>query len=142
MPLKTGYYYIQNRKQYLAAPEEVEIIPRRVIVLPGGAQETPKWYVEGKGDNKYTITIDKARTRAIEDKVFAVTVEGPEPEVWYIIPDERGGKNSYVITTSERYRGWVAPDEPFGQIMCQELIVGPSFPPFYPPNETFQFSPA
>ncbi|KAI3621092.1 hypothetical protein WG66_008932 [Moniliophthora roreri] len=24
-------------------------------------------------------------------------------------------------------------------ILCRPLIVGPSFPPFYPPNETFQF---
>uniref|UniRef100_A0A0W0FIH7 Serine protease inhibitor n=1 Tax=Moniliophthora roreri TaxID=221103 RepID=A0A0W0FIH7_MONRR len=139
MPLKTGYYYIQNREQYLGHSDEEPVIPQRVIVLPGGVQ-APKWYVEEVGDGQYTITIDKARTRAVQDKVFAVTDLGPPPEVWYIIPDERGGENSYVITTKERYKGWVAPEAPEDQIMCQELIVGPSFPPFYPPNETFQFS--
>ncbi|ESK81379.1 serine protease inhibitor [Moniliophthora roreri MCA 2997] len=139
MPLENGSYFIQNREKYLAATDEEPLLPRRVIVLPDGVKP-PKWNVKKVGDDQYTITIDEARTRTIEDKVFAVTVEGPEPEVWYIVPDERGGKDSYVITTQERFKGWVAPDEPYEQIMCRPLIVGPSDPPFYPPNETFQFT--
>ncbi|EEB99950.1 hypothetical protein MPER_00237, partial [Moniliophthora perniciosa FA553] len=62
MPLETGYYLIQNRDKYLGASEEESLVPRRVIILPDGV-EAPKWKVEKVGDNRYTITIDSARTR-------------------------------------------------------------------------------
>ncbi|ESK87035.1 serine protease inhibitor [Moniliophthora roreri MCA 2997] len=138
MPLETGPYLIQNRGRFLDHSTEGPLIPERVIVLPetiGG----PKWFVEKVGVNRYTIKSDNGgRTRANEDKIFAITVfPGPEPEVWYITPDEQGGKDSYVIRTEEGYKGWVAPEEPENQIMCQPLIL--SDPANYPPNATFQF---
>ncbi|ESK81380.1 hypothetical protein Moror_3720 [Moniliophthora roreri MCA 2997] len=138
MPLETGYYFIQNRKKYLGHSDEEPLLPQRVIVLPGGV-EAPKWFVEKVDDNLYIIKIDDHPTAKIDDKVFAITVDRGKFDKWHIIDDERGGKNSYVITTEERYNGWVAPEEPEDQILCRPLIVGPSFPPFYPPNETFQF---
>ncbi|ESK86407.1 serine protease inhibitor [Moniliophthora roreri MCA 2997] len=143
MSLEPGHYYIQNRKKYIGHSDEKPPAPQRVIVLPDGVR-APKWLVEKAGNDRYIIKVEEpdgsyASAAKVDDKVF-VRVERPGPDLWYIIPDERGGKGSYVITTTERYDGWVAPEEPEDQILCRPLIVGPSFPPFYPPNETFQFS--
>ncbi|KAI3619841.1 serine protease inhibitor [Moniliophthora roreri] len=96
MPLKTGTYFIQNRRNFLGHSEDKPPAPQRVITLPGGVL-APKWFVEQVGEDLYTIKTDEGRTRTIEDKIFAITVyPGPEPEVWYITPNERGGKDSYV----------------------------------------------
>ncbi|ESK87051.1 serine protease inhibitor [Moniliophthora roreri MCA 2997] len=132
MPLETGYYLIQNQGKFLGASTEEPLVPRRIIVLPGGV-EAPKFFVEKFGENRYAITIDNARTRPIEDKVFAITVVGPPPELWHIKAD--GGEDSYIVETTERARGWISPNEPYGQIMCRELVVTPSY-------EAFQFIPA
>ncbi|KAJ3835256.1 hypothetical protein F5878DRAFT_693308 [Lentinula raphanica] len=34
--------------------------------------------------------------------------------------------------------GWVAPENPDEQILCRVLIMFPSYPPRYPPNEVFE----
>ncbi|ESK87050.1 serine protease inhibitor [Moniliophthora roreri MCA 2997] len=146
MSLENGVYYIQNRKQYIGNSGEEPPNAQRVIVLPDGVQ-APKWFVQKLGDDVYIIRVEEpdgsnGLAVRIDDKVF-VRPEKPEPDAWRIIPDERGGKDSYIIVTAEDLtKGWVAPEEPEDQIVCQTLKVGRSFPPFYPPNETFQFSPA
>ncbi|ESK88375.1 hypothetical protein Moror_14761 [Moniliophthora roreri MCA 2997] len=143
MSLKPGLYYIQNRRRYIGSSGEEPPNAQRVIVLPDGVR-APRWLVEKLDDDRYIIKVEEpdgshASAATVDDKIF-VRVE--KSEAWHIIPDERGGKDSYVIASAdERYKGWVAPEEPEDQILYRLLIVGPSFPPFYPPNETFQFLP-
>ncbi|KAI3609344.1 hypothetical protein WG66_010624 [Moniliophthora roreri] len=117
MSLKPGLYYIQNRRRYIGSSGEEPPNAQRVIVLPDGVR-APRWLVEKLDDDRYIIKVEEpdgshASAATVDDKIF-VRVE--KSEAWYIIPDERGGKDSYVIASAdERYKGWVAPEEPEDQ---------------------------
>ncbi|KAJ3711018.1 hypothetical protein C8R42DRAFT_728952 [Lentinula raphanica] len=59
---------------------------------------------------------------------------------WIVERAEVQGDNSYIIRSSVYGSplGWVAPENPDEQILCRVLIMFPSYPPRYPPNEVFE----
>ncbi|ESK88390.1 hypothetical protein Moror_14759 [Moniliophthora roreri MCA 2997] len=108
MPLKSGLYYIQNHGEYIGHSDEKSPIPQHIIVLPGGVQ-APKWLIENidLDNNHYIIRIEEpdgsfTEATQVDNKIFVRALK-PDPDTWYIIPDEQGGKDSYVITTLECY---------------------------------------
>ncbi|KAI6042253.1 hypothetical protein EDC04DRAFT_3088697 [Pisolithus marmoratus] len=94
--------------------------------------------VEG---NVYTLTINGYRTVELEGRLFGA-VEFP-PQEWVIT--YRKNHDAYTITRrldAPEEVGWIAPfeDEDEGrQIRIGPLVVGRSYPPFYPPQELFKF---
>jgi hypothetical protein len=65
-------------------------------------------------------------------------IEEEKAEEWIITKQERSGQ--YTIEKADRRAGWVAQtDLEDPQIAVRILIVGPSFPPFYPPNQLWNF---
>ncbi|KAI3602093.1 serine protease inhibitor [Moniliophthora roreri] len=145
MSLEPGYYYIKHSKDYIG-PEGGLSSPD-VRVFPEFVKHSPKWCLEKAGDDSYIFWTENpggsyTSAAAIYAGVF-VRVLIPKPQTWRIIPNERGGKDSYVIAGAyDPPRCWVAPEGSGIQILYQDLTVTGSEPPYYTPNETFQFSPA
>ncbi|EEB95186.1 hypothetical protein MPER_05886 [Moniliophthora perniciosa FA553] len=58
MSIEPGYYYIQNREQYVGHSDE-STGPQRVIVLPEGVK-APKWKVDRVEGDRYTIQVEES----------------------------------------------------------------------------------
>ncbi|KAF8586580.1 hypothetical protein K439DRAFT_1614962 [Ramaria rubella] len=75
--------------------------------------------------------------------LYAFLIEEDRAEEWVITKRKDDGHRSlYTIETASRNAGWIAQkdgDNP--QIAVRPLIVGPSDPPFFPPNELWNIQP-
>ncbi|KAI5983125.1 hypothetical protein EDD15DRAFT_2522355 [Pisolithus albus] len=114
------------------------ILPVNLIERVPGVQP-PRFIFRRVGDNVYTLTINGLQVIELEGKLFAV-VEG-EPQEWVVT--YRENHDAYTITKrldSPEEIGWIAPIAGnTEQIGVGPLIVGRSFPPYYPPQELYRF---
>ncbi|KAK7047235.1 hypothetical protein VNI00_006901 [Paramarasmius palmivorus] len=150
MSLEAGTYFIKNGDKFIGLAGG-----KRVVLLDEGV-EAPKviylfsqdallslivssriqWKVDKKG-RAYILKVEGYATTNANNLIWATE---EEPEQWLIVNSERNGKESFIIKSQYSPEGWVAPFEDEGpQIMYRILIVGPSIPPYYPPNEVFEF---
>ncbi|EEB87837.1 hypothetical protein MPER_14650, partial [Moniliophthora perniciosa FA553] len=81
-----------------------------------------------------------APTANLDNLVFALLIEQERAEKWRIEAIPQHGKNRFIIQAENQADGWVAPQEAEQQIMCRPLIIFPSEPPQYPPNEIFEIT--
>ncbi|KAF8657092.1 hypothetical protein AX16_002279 [Volvariella volvacea WC 439] len=141
MPLTSGIYTIKNQDKPVGRyfVEDLSLLPKRVLLLPDRIPEIPRWIVEDKGNKSYILRALGAPTGKYKDSVYAFLIQEEDAEKWRVEPVEHLGPNKYIITTNDGSGGWVAPEETENSIAVRPLIVGPSFPPFYPPNEVFEF---
>ncbi|KAH8092542.1 hypothetical protein BXZ70DRAFT_459676 [Cristinia sonorae] len=145
-PLKPGHYLIQSvaTGKYIGrnSKEDRSLRPKPVLQLPDSVDPHP-WIVEKLPDgDSYILRARGAPTAAVDGDVYAILLDVPLPEFWKISSPERNPNDEYIIETNNRTRGWAVPgDEDFIKIAVRPLIVGPSFPPFYPPNQVFKFIP-
>ncbi|KAG9007459.1 hypothetical protein FRB93_007874 [Tulasnella sp. JGI-2019a] len=119
MSLIPGTYIIKSKMN------DLYIGPNNgaVISLPPGT-EAPR--IDGKwaanDDGKLAVTNDLS-------------------VLWRITNDERNGPGAFVIGRTDGPEGWVmSEEEPGNQVAVRILIVAPSWPPFYPPNEVWMLS--
>ncbi|KIK12686.1 hypothetical protein PISMIDRAFT_689272 [Pisolithus microcarpus 441] len=114
------------------------ILPVNLIERESGVQP-PRFVFRRVGDDIYTLTINGLQVAELEGKLFAV-VEGNAQE-WVV--RYRENHDAYTIVKrldSPEEIGWIAPiDDDSEQIGVGPLIVGRSFPPFYPPQELYRF---
>ncbi|KAH8092541.1 hypothetical protein BXZ70DRAFT_1067063 [Cristinia sonorae] len=149
--LTPGLYFIQSvaTDRFIARPqnEDKSLLPKAVVQLPAGQKPESAWVVEslpGADDNSYILRIGGAPTAKVDDRLFAILIDGePNPEVWKVTHPERNASNEFIVETNNSEAGWVIQDnsEDNDQILVKPLIVGKSFPPFYPPTEVFKFTP-
>ncbi|KAM5542253.1 hypothetical protein V8D89_004126 [Ganoderma adspersum] len=150
MALESGRYYIFSKIDDAAAPvgrnfiEDKSLLPKAVYKLPKGV-EPPVWDVERLPNGHYKLQSRGAAVGAVDRLLFAFLIEAETLVAtleWSIQRDERDGDGNCYIVTRPDGEGWVITDmdsEDVAQIAVRPLIVGPSFPPFYPPNEVFVF---
>ncbi|KAK7047234.1 hypothetical protein VNI00_006900 [Paramarasmius palmivorus] len=141
MSLESGLYIIKNQGKYIGRnlAEDMSLLPKRIVTLPESVQ-APRWEVEKKDDNKYILKCQKDATVQFDNLVWAALLPEPLPEKWCIEHVPHHGQNAYVILRENREQGWVVTsEEAYQQIGSKPLIVGLSEPPFYPPNEHFEF---
>ncbi|KAJ3812725.1 hypothetical protein F5876DRAFT_74602 [Lentinula aff. lateritia] len=109
------------------------------------------------------VTNISSRVTVLQLRTLRTTILMDVGEItnWIVEPVPQHGENSYMyviamtlssplrdlltplllsITTPDRTSGWVAPTEIDEQIACRPLIVMPTFPPRYPPNEVFEIT--
>jgi len=124
--------------------EDRSLRPKAVVTLPRGSPPPHPWQILKQDNGSYILRAAGAPTAAINDKLFAILLDQPEPTQWKIVPSERDGKGAYIVTKFDSPDGWVATEPEQGswgeQISVKPLIVGPSEPPFYPPTEVFIFT--
>ncbi|KAG9013673.1 hypothetical protein FRB94_001235 [Tulasnella sp. JGI-2019a] len=133
MSLIPGTYIIKSKMN------DLYIGPNNgaVISLPPGT-EAPRWQVEQSGNGTYVVKID-GKWAANDDGKLAVTSD--LSVLWRITNDERNGPGAFVIGRTDGPEGWVmSEEEPGNQVAVRILIVAPSWPPFYPPNEVWMLS--
>lgn len=114
------------------------ILPVNLIDRASGVQP-PRFIFQRVGVDTYLLTINGLQVVELDGRLFAV-VEGAAQE-WVVT--YRSNHDAYTITKrldSPEEIGWIAPTEGENrQIRVGPLIVGRSFPPFYPPTELFKF---
>ncbi|KAF8643025.1 hypothetical protein AX16_009269 [Volvariella volvacea WC 439] len=139
MTLPSGMYIIRNGRHTVGRnhTEDASLLPKGVVLLPEGIQ-TPKWVVDNRGDG-YILKADGDPTAPIDKLLFALLMEQERAEKWKVQHVPQLGLRSYIILTHDEREGWIAPEEPNEQIQCRPLIVMPTDPPQYPPNEVFEF---
>ncbi|KAJ8078233.1 hypothetical protein PM082_000439 [Marasmius tenuissimus] len=108
----------------------------RVVMLLE-EDSAPEWVFEAVG-SKYRIKTAEEDKKVVpgDGKVW---VDSNEDAKWILESAFHHGKNIYIVQAENRYEGWAAPfsENDDKQVMSRPLIVGPSFPPFYPPFERF-----
>ncbi|KAF8073319.1 hypothetical protein FPV67DRAFT_1446303 [Lyophyllum atratum] len=90
----------------------------------------------GRGSN-YELAVAGGRIFTKDRLVWAALMDDAPQEQWRITPQLHMGPNAYTlfgsIEKTSEYEGWVLDkQEPFNQVTCRPLIIGPSDPPFFP----------
>ncbi|KAF8889004.1 hypothetical protein BD779DRAFT_1410757, partial [Infundibulicybe gibba] len=133
--LESGKYLIRSRLRDTfvgrSLREDRSLRPKAIVSVDGPDNQT--WSVESLGGDRYILSIRGGRTAIVQGRVFAVLLPDPQPEVWTI---RRQASGYYTIENSDRRGGWILPDE---EVLSRPLIIGPSNPPFFPPNELWEF---
>ncbi|EDR02671.1 uncharacterized protein LACBIDRAFT_332177 [Laccaria bicolor S238N-H82] len=91
----------------------------------------------------YTVKAGGAPAFSKNRQVFASLFEGVDEGVrWCLTNAPDVGKDVYIIDNPVTKDGWVLPENEAGtQVACGLLIVGPSEPPFFPPNQLWIITP-
>ncbi|KAI0793524.1 hypothetical protein C8Q75DRAFT_713078 [Abortiporus biennis] len=133
---KVGRYWIEDKS----------LLPKRIVLLPetGGPDGwSPEWTIEKK-DEGYIMKSLNNYTAGLDGKLVAILIpDMAPPQIWKITPQPRHGENVYTIEASDSAEGWVVPEPeelltPASTVVVRPLIVGPSYPPFFPPSELFK----
>ncbi|ESK88374.1 hypothetical protein Moror_14760 [Moniliophthora roreri MCA 2997] len=142
MSLESGPYTIRNGGRAIgrAQREDRSLRPKGVFVLPPDV-EPPVFDIEKLDSGNYTIKAKGAPTTQINNLVFALLIEEERAEKWQIVHIPQHGRHKYIIQANDQVNGWVAPEDPEQQILSRPLIIFPSEPPQYPPNEIFEIIP-
>ncbi|KAH7922327.1 hypothetical protein BV22DRAFT_1037609 [Leucogyrophana mollusca] len=116
--------------------EDRSLRPKGIVSLPPGGQPAA-WNVEQLEGGRYKLSIGGAPTGVINNALYAFLLGEPYEE-WIIT--YRPNHRAYTIEKEDMRAGWVMPSEDdYTQIAVRPLIVGPSFPPFFPPTELWKF---
>ncbi|KDR79612.1 hypothetical protein GALMADRAFT_63312 [Galerina marginata CBS 339.88] len=134
--MDSGLYIITSKMEEFPvgrnAAEDLSLNPKKVIILPKGI-EAPRWILQKVSDDTFIMKAGGNYTANIDDKLFAVLMDEPRPTLWKVDPQFHLGENTYTVISGENPRlGWVVLD-----IAVRPLIVQPSFPPRFPPQELF-----
>ncbi|KIJ56044.1 hypothetical protein M422DRAFT_150632 [Sphaerobolus stellatus SS14] len=139
MSLEAGTYIIRNGNNSVGRSllEDLSLFPKPVVLLPPSvtAEDTK---INKTDSNGYVIKFRGAPSASIDHRVVALLSEGEEAGQWRIKAVPQHGPNRYIITTQDQDDGWVAPNDPYEQLMCKPLIASLSLPPRYLPNSVFE----
>ncbi|KAI0789335.1 hypothetical protein C8Q75DRAFT_806981 [Abortiporus biennis] len=129
---KVGRYWIEDKS----------LLPKRIILLPetGGPDGwSPEWTIEKKDDG-YIMKSLNNYTAGLNGELVAILIpDMAPPQNWKITAQPRHGENVYTIEASDSAEGWVIPEpEELTPVIVRPLIVGASYPPFFPPSELFK----
>lgn len=130
-------YSLVDGEPYVGIPPTKPVTVPVRLYARDSVTEAPTFELEKVGERTYLISANGYKTQD-QDGLLVGSVEG-EAQRWYIEYAER--HDAYLITKeNERGVGWIAPaDNNEGQIRIGNLIMGPSFPPFYPSIQLFRF---
>jgi hypothetical protein len=138
--LSTAQYYIRNDNLFAGRNirEDKSLLPKRVFCPTDNDRPDP-WEIRALPNGRYRLSTRGAPTGAKDRLLFAFLLEDQGAEEW-VITRRNGGL--YTIESADRNAGWVAQvDATDPQIAVRPLIVGPSDPPFFPPNELWNIQP-
>jgi len=143
--LSTAQYYIRNDNLFAGRNirEDKSLLPKRVF-CPTDNDDPDLWEIQALPNGRYRLSTRGAPTGAKGGLLFAFLLEDQGAEEWVITKRIFGGSNRsvYTIESANRNAGWVAQvDATNPQIAVRPLIVGPSDPPFFPPNELWNIQP-
>ncbi|KAK6521731.1 hypothetical protein TWF506_001934 [Arthrobotrys conoides] len=121
--------------------EDRSLNPKPIYPLEGdevGPNAT--WEIEHQNEDEYILRCHGAPVASHDQQLFAILTEHHPPTVWKITKQAQGGYT--IVVADDSGLGWVLPfiDEGDNKpIAVRPLIVQPSYPPRFPPNELFKF---
>ncbi|KAH7927794.1 hypothetical protein BV22DRAFT_1193356 [Leucogyrophana mollusca] len=139
LSLSDGFVGRDEKEDFSLQPKKVESLP------PGLRGQRASWIVEALGKGRYKLKAGGAPTGEIDHKVFAFLKEEQKGEDWIVKHRVFPGQDTaYTIERADERSGWVLPEkEPYTQanlgVEIRPLIVQPSEPPRYPPNQLWKF---
>ncbi|KAI6110809.1 hypothetical protein EV401DRAFT_293324 [Pisolithus croceorrhizus] len=131
-------YSLVDGEPYVGIPPTKPVTVPVRLYARDSVTEAPTFNLEKIGERTYLISANGYRTQD-QGGLLVGSIEG-DAQRWYIEYAER--HDAYLITKeNERGVGWIAPaDNNEGQVIrVGNLIMGPSFPPFYPSVQLFRF---
>ncbi|KIK55782.1 hypothetical protein GYMLUDRAFT_175073 [Collybiopsis luxurians FD-317 M1] len=130
-------WVILNNGRYVGRPlhEDKSLNPKPIMILPRDAKP------EEIGGN-HIAKIRGAPTApgfppVPGDMVFALLVDKDKAERWQFVSVPQHGENRFIIVGND-HKGWIAPQEEYEPINYNHLLVIPTDPPRYTPNEVFE----
>ncbi|KAG8983413.1 hypothetical protein FRB93_007272 [Tulasnella sp. JGI-2019a] len=145
MSLPSNQFTICNKAYglYVGRPqrEDKSLLPKPIVALPEGVRSA--WTTKSSKPNTSILMVGGAPTAAITNQVFAILLPEPPATTWKIMPVPQAGANTYLITKADNpSQGWVMPSgQSNTQVAVRPLIMGPSDPPYYPPNQLWTIIP-
>jgi len=146
MSLTAGRYIITSLGNKLpvgrSQHEDLSLNPKRVITLPQGVQPSV-WEIQRAGSGNFIIRVNGDPTATFDNLLWAILHQEPRPSEWKITIRPQAGPDTFTIELADGSgQGWVVPDDkPETQLAVRHLIIGPSDPPFFPPNQLFVIRP-
>ncbi|KAK6537487.1 hypothetical protein TWF694_011672 [Orbilia ellipsospora] len=149
--LQNGTYQIisaANERYVLSRSpaEDRSLLPKPVLVLPGGLSNLSTWTVTRNADGTYTLKNKNAPVINANGQVAAQLMAEESIETsWTITSVFYQGENQFIIESRDRSVGWNLRVDaaqvpiPFVQPNVSGLISTRSFPPQYPAFERFIF---
>ncbi|KAF3908377.1 hypothetical protein AA313_de0210158 [Arthrobotrys entomopaga] len=149
--LQNGTYVIISaayERYYLSRSpaEDRSLLPKPVLVLPGGLKGLSFWTVTRNADGTYTLANKGAPAVNKNGQVAAALMaEDSIQTSWVITPVFHQGVNQFIIESRDRSVGWnlrvdaAQSPIPFVQPNVSGLVSTRSLPPQYPASERFIF---
>jgi len=141
--LPTGQYCIRNGDAFADRnrAEDLSLNPKEVF-CPTDDPDSQLWDLVALPNCHYILKARGAPTGVLHKHLYAFLVD-EAPEQWVITQRESAEHLAqYTIENASQTAGWVAEkgaERP--QIAVRPLIVGPSEPPHFPPNELWNIQP-
>ncbi|KIK02598.1 hypothetical protein K443DRAFT_96532 [Laccaria amethystina LaAM-08-1] len=142
MTIVAGQYLIRNKAAEAFVQRGLEgdksLLPKKVISIPPGVRAKPS-----QDGDFYVLKANGAPAFSEDGLVFVSLLEDSNINVkWRITAVPHVGHNVYLPRTHMEvgYRV-LATAKSYTQVAFRPLIVGPSFPPFYPPTQLWIISP-
>ncbi|KAF8586583.1 serine protease inhibitor [Ramaria rubella] len=141
--LPTDQYYIRNENTFAARNmrEDRSLNPKGVFCPSESDPEL--WQLQALPNGRYRLKARGAPTGIKNKLLYAFLLDESRAEEWIITKrKDEGSRALYTIETASRNAGWTAQKgEVSSQIAVRPLIIGPSDPPFFPPNELWNIQP-
>ncbi|KAJ2911343.1 hypothetical protein MD484_g9071, partial [Candolleomyces efflorescens] len=144
MSLESGTYKITNNATNgPVGAEGSSGTLTKVVSFPSDHEaKAPLWKLTKLSDGNYQLVQAQGAAVEIGNLLFVANRNVfPNHATWKIEHVSHLGDDAYIITSANaggRSLGWVVTKPiPFSQVSVRPLIVVPSFPPQYPPNEVF-----
>ncbi|TEB34470.1 hypothetical protein FA13DRAFT_1482904 [Coprinellus micaceus] len=142
MVLQSGLYTITTKEKGQPIGNTHSIGPserKNALSLPHGTDA--KWQITKEHDDSYTMRLQSNDTAAVNvDSQVFLEYPARHSNTWKIEPQFHQGENTHIILTADGSQdGWAASDD--SRVLIKPLIMGPSVPPFFPPNELFVITP-
>ncbi|EPS43566.1 hypothetical protein H072_2357 [Dactylellina haptotyla CBS 200.50] len=139
--LESGHYIIKSKAtgHWVGrhTVEDMSPLPKRVVTVLEN-EEPPKWEITKHGEG-YNMKIGGNHTTSFDRRLWSIILPEPIAQDWKIEAQPQHGNNVYAIMEKNGSNGWVVGGEDANeQIHVQTMIIGPSFPPFFPANELFE----
>jgi len=143
--LPTDQYYILNDETFAGRNyiEDKSLGPKKVA-CPTDSNDPDLWTIEQLPNGRYRIKARGAPTGVVRGLLFAFLADIDKAEEWIItlrkVVDDKH-RRLYTIQKGNNSGGWIKQEGGNPQIAVRPLIIGPSVPPFFPPNELWNIQP-
>ncbi|KAH7922183.1 hypothetical protein BV22DRAFT_1197609 [Leucogyrophana mollusca] len=145
MVLKAGDYIVTSKLTDSTVgqerPEDRSGGPKKVVLFPSDSFDHDVFSVEPQGNSQYVLKLGGEPLVAIDRQLYTSPSTKNPAEKWVITQHAYHGP--YTIETADRTAGWKIIDDlhPSGHIAVRPLVRLPGYPPRYPSDELFNFTP-